>query len=359
MLVDVLALVVGVAILTLGAELLVKGAAGIASRTGLSSVVIGLTVVAFGTSTPELAVGTFAALRGETDLAVGNVVGSNIANVLLVLGLSATVATGGLVVAYRIVRIDVPVMVAVSLLTTVLAWNGVLGRGEGALLVTGLVVYMIWTVRAARNAPDDIVVEYDDAVAARSRPIWQLVALVIGGLVALIVASRLLVTSASSIAEEFGVSDLVVGLTVVAVGTSAPEIATSLLAAMRGERDLAVGNAVGSNLINLLGVLGVSSMVASGGVRVSDAARTFDLPVMTAVAIACLPIFFSGFAVKRWEGIVFLVVYVLYIGYLVVDGVGHDAADELRAGMLFSVPIVLLTLGVIATRQRPARGRPD
>jgi cation:H+ antiporter len=352
-LIDIVVFAVGVAILVVGAELLVKGAAGIAGRTGLSPVVIGLTVVAFGTSTPELAVSVQAALRGEADLAVGNVVGSNIANVLLVLGLSAIVAVGGLVVAQRIVRIDVPVMIVVSALTAVLAWNGTLGRIEGALLVAGLLGYVIWMVRAARNEAAEIVAEYDEAIGTAERPMWQLVGLVVAGLGALVGGSRLLVTSASSIAESFGVSELVIGLTIVAVGTSAPEIATSVLAAIRGERDIAVGNVVGSNIFNLLGVLGLSSAVASGGVAVSDAARTFDLPVMTAVAVACLPIFFNGFVVKRWEGIVFLAVYVVYVAYLVIDGTDHGAANELRAGLLFSAPILLLTVAVVAWRNRP------
>jgi cation:H+ antiporter len=351
-LIDVIVLAIAIVVLAIGAEVLVKGAAGIARRTGLSPVVIGLTVVAFGTSAPELAVGVVAALRDESDLVVGNVVGSNIANVLLVLGLSSIVAAGGLVVAFRIVRIDVPVMVGLSVLTLVFAWNGVVGRLEGAVMGIGLVVYMAWTVRATRSASAEIVAEYDEGIGRDERPMWQWVALVLVGLVALAVSSALLVSAASSIAVEFGVSELVIGLTIVAVGTTAPEIATSLLAAARGERDLAVGNVVGSNIFNLLGVLGLSAVVAQGGVPVADAARTFDLPVMTVVAIACLPIFFTGYSVKRWEGFVFLVAYAVYVAYLLIDGIGHDAADELRDAILFTAPLLVLTLAVIAWRHK-------
>ncbi|MEX2627925.1 MAG: calcium/sodium antiporter, partial [Ilumatobacteraceae bacterium] len=250
---------VGVVALVAGAESLVRGAARLAIRTGLSPIVVGLTVVAFGTSAPELAVSVGASFAGEADIALGNVVGSNIANVLLVLGLSALVG-GSLAVAQRIVRVDVPIVIGVSVLVLALGLNGTLGRAEGAMLVAVLAVYLVWTVLGALRGtstplPVDGVDALEDPRLSSSSPLAE-VGFVIAGLVLLVVGSQALVSAATDIAVALGVSQLVIGLTVVAIGTSLPEVATSILAAARGERDLAVGNAIGSNLFNLLAVLG-------------------------------------------------------------------------------------------------------
>lgn len=346
---------VGLVALVAGAELLVRGAARLAARTGLSSVVIGLTVVAFGTSTPELAVSASAALDGSGDLAVGNVVGSNIANVLLILGLSAVIG-GALVVAQRIVRLDVPLMIAASAAVWLLALDGRIGRFEGAALAAALLVYTAWTVISARREDTEIVAEYDEALdptALRRTPVALDVALVVAGLAALVLGARWLVDAASTIAADLGASDLVIGLTVVAIGTSMPELATSVVAAVRGERDIAVGNVVGSNLFNLLGVLGLSALLADGGIAVLDAARDFDLPVMTAVAVACLPVFVSGFVLRRWEGAVFVAYYAAYVTYLVLDATDAAAFDPFRAALVgFVAPLTALTLVVVTVRAR-------
>jgi cation:H+ antiporter len=356
-------LIVGIAILVVGAELLVRGASRIATRTGISSIVIGLTVVAFGTSTPELAVSVSSSLDDKADLAIGNVVGSNIANILLVLGLAAAVG-GGLTVAQRIVRLDVPVMIGVSVLVWLMAIDRRISTIDGIVLVVGLLAYTGWTLRQARR-PDPVAdAEYDQAlddIAETSTTgrtsVWIDLGLVVIGLAGLVIGARLLVDSASEIARGLGVPDLVIGLTVVAVGTSMPEIATSVVAAARGERDLAVGNAIGSNLFNLLCVLGLTAVVAPGGVPVSDGAVTFDIPVMTAVAIAALPIFFNGFALKRWEGIVFLAYYALYVTFLVLDATDHAARDGFAAAMTtFVLPLTAITLVVVGARASRARG---
>lgn len=343
----------GVGLLVGGAELLVRGAAGIAAKAGLSSIVIGLTVVAMGTSTPEFAVSARDALGGDGDLAIGNVVGSNIANVLLILGVSALVG-GGLVVAERIVRTDVPLMVGASLLVVLMALDGSIARLEGLLLVVLLVVYIVWTVRGARREDAAVVAENDEAIdpeALARTPMVAAVGLVLGGLALLVLGAQWLVGSASTVAAELGASELVIGLTVVAAGTSMPELATSVVAALRGQRDIAVGNVVGSNLFNLLGVLGASAALAGGGIRVLDAARTFDLPVMTAVAVACLPVFFDGYVLRRWEGALFITYYVAYLAYLVLDATDATAFDPFQAAMLgFVVPLTAVTLAVVGVR---------
>ncbi len=303
----VLGLVIGVGCLVAGAELLVKGAAAIATRLGVQPVVIGLTVVAFGTSAPELAVSVGSGLSGNADVAFGNVAGSNIVNILLILGTSAVV--GGLAVSQRIVRIDVPLLIGVSIVALLMSLDNRIGRIDGVILFSGVITYTWWLIRASRRETADIALEYEEAIDAvegsvAERPIVTQVALVIGGLVVLVIGSQLLVNSATDIAASLGVSDLVIGLTVVAIGTSLPELATSIMAALRGQRDIAVGNVVGSCLFNLMCVLGLTGVVSPDGVSVGDASLQLDFPVMIAASIVLLPIFWNGFQIKRWEGIV-------------------------------------------------------
>jgi cation:H+ antiporter len=356
---EYLLFVLGVAALVVGAEVLVRGASALAVRTGLSPVVVGLTVVAFGTSTPELAVSVGAAFRDEAALAVGNVVGSNIFNILGVLGLSAVVG-GGLVVAQKIVRIDVPIMIGVSVLLLLLSLDNRIGRVEGIVLFAGIVAYTVWTVRASRNESAEVAAEYDEAVAAPTRPVFVDLGLVVGGVVLLVVGADWMVGAASDIARSFGVSDLVIGLTVVAVGTSAPELATSVVAAARGERDIAVGNAVGSNIFNILSVLGLTAIVAPGGLPISDDALRLDMPVMVAVAVACLPVFFNGYLLKRWEGTVFVAYYVAYVVFLVLDQTGSGLRDPFAVVMgVFVIPLTVLTLAVVAVRAWRAHREPS
>jgi cation:H+ antiporter len=346
-----LVLVVGVAALIIGAEVLVKGASAVAVRTGLSPVVVGLTVVAFGTSTPELAVSVGAAYRDEAGLAIGNVVGSNIFNVLGVLGLSAVVG-GGLVVAQKIVRIDVPIMVGVSVLVLLMSLDNMIGRLEGILLFAGIIAYTVWTVRSSRSETAEVEAEYDEAFAGPpTRHVAVDVAFILVGIGLLVLGAGWMVGSASEIASNLGVSDLVIGLTVVAVGTSAPELATSVVAALRGERDIAVGNVVGSNIFNILCVLGLTGIVSPSGLAVSDDALRLDLPIMLAVAIACLPVFFNGFELKRWEGALFALYYVAYVTFLVLDQTGSGLRDPFAVAMVgFVLPLTALTLVVVAVR---------
>jgi cation:H+ antiporter len=343
------ALVVGLGALVMGAEYLVKGAASIATRLGIQPVIIGLTVVAFGTSAPELAVSVGAAFSGSTDLAFGNVVGSNIANILLILGASAVVS--GLAVSQRIVRIDVPLLVGASVLALVLSLDNRLGRLDGAILFAGVVAYTGWLIRDAMRETPAVLEEYAESVDDLEEdiadlPVWMQVAFLVGGLVGLLIGSQLLVGSATDIATSLGISDLVIGLTVVSVGTSLPELATSMLAAFRGQRDIAVGNVVGSNLFNLLSVLGATALVAPSGIPVSDASLRFDFPIMLAATIVLAPVFWNGFEIKRWEGGVFLAFYAVFVTYLVLDTSDHAAAAVVGPAALIVTPLVLMTFAV-------------
>lgn len=344
----------GLILLIGGAELLVRGAGRLATALGISPLVVGLTVVAFATSAPELAVSVGSALGGQADIALGNVVGSTIANVLLILGLSALVAP--LVVRSQLVRFDVPVMIGAAVLVLLLGLDGTIGRSDGLALTVGIVCYVVRVVVVSRCDPDAVVV--DDVDDADPSPLRD-AALVVAGLALLVVGSNLLLGAAVAVAERLGISELVIGLTLIAVGTSLPEIATSMLAVMRGDRDLAVGNAVGSNVFNLLAVLGVTGVVAPGGVPVARGALDFDLPVMVAVTVACLPIFFTGDRISRREGALFVAYYVAYTAYLLLDAAGHDALEPFSAIMLwFVVPLTVLTVGGSVGRSLRRRRSP-
>jgi cation:H+ antiporter len=343
-----LLLALGLVVLTLGAEALVRGASGIAARLGVSALIIGLTVVAFGTSAPELAVSVSSTLAGQGDIALGNAVGSNIFNVLFILGVSALIAP--LSVASQLIRFDVPVMIGVSVLVLLFAVDGSIGRLEGGLLFAGLLAYIAFQVVQARRESQTMSLDEIPGVGSAAS-VWRLAVYVLVGLAALVIGSRLMVDAAVAIALQLGLSELVVGLTIVAVGTSLPEVATSVVAALRGERDLAVGNAVGSNVFNLLGALGLAGALAPDGVPVAAQALRFDLPVMVAVAVACLPIFVTGREIARWEGALFLAYYVAYTAWVVMSATGEGPVHAFRTAMLgFALPLTAVTLLVLWVR---------
>ena len=346
---------IGFVLLIAGAELLVRGASRLAAVFGISPLVIGLTVVAFGTSSPELAVSVLSASAGQADIAVGNVVGSNIFNVLFILGISAMITP--LVVAQQLVRLEVPLMIGTAALLPVLAWDGRLGLIDGLLLAGGVVAYTVWTVRRSRRESAAVQEEYArefggeaDPAPSKAQPMKQ-IGLIVAGLALLLLGSNWLVDGAVSIARAFGVSELIIGLTIIAAGTSMPEVATSIMASIRGERDIAVGNVVGSNIFNILAVLGLSAVVSPVGVAVSSTALAFDIPVMIAVSLACLPIFFTGHLIARWEGALFFGLYLAYTGYLILGAMHHDRLGQFSSTMLwFVLPLTVITLAVSAFR---------
>lgn len=346
-------LIAGLVLLVAGAEVLVRGAAKLAAQFGIPPLIIGLTVVAFGTSAPETAVSVQAALDGSGDLAIGNVVGSNIANVLLILGLTALIAP--LIVSRQLIRLDVPIMIGASLLTFGLAWDGSLSRLDGALLFAGVLAYtgfLIYSARKDKGGDDDEFAKEFGLDEAPKPYAWAInLGLIIAGLVLLVTGSNFLVEGAVTLARALGLSELVIGLTVIAIGTSLPELATSIIAAFKGERDIAVGNIVGSNIFNLLCVLGLASLVSPAAIPVAANALAFDFPVMIAVAVACLPIFFSGYRINRWEGLLFLAYYVAYTLYLILSSTGRPFADVMGEAILgYVLPLTAVTLVVIAGR---------
>ena len=348
--------------LVVGADLLVRGASKLALSFGISPLVVGLTIVAMGTSAPEVAVSVGAVLNGKTDIAVGNVVGSNIFNVLFILGLSALVTP--LAVHGQVVRQEVPIMLGVSLLLVVLALDGRIAALEGALLFALLLAYVGFVVVQSRRQTQADAAEFDEELQPAAVGSWDSrlpvqLGLIAVGLAALVAGSNALVTASVAFAQALGVSDVVIGLTIVAAGTSMPEVATSVAAALKGERDIAVGNVVGSNVFNILGCLGLSGLVAgfapgAGALLIAPAVLAFDLWVMLAVTLACLPVFITGRVIARWEGAVFLAYYVAYVGYLVMQAQHHAALPFFSQAMLsFVLPLTVVTLVVLVLR--PAR----
>lgn len=366
----------GFILLVGGGEALVRGAASLGRTVGLSSLIIGLTVVSFATSAPELAVSTGAALSGSPGLAVGNVVGSNIANILFVMGLTAIF--GALFVKVQLIKADIPIMIGLSVLALLMALDGGYSFLDGVVLLGLLLVYLLLTLVMARRQTrrdareESSQVDADRAFGGGSvrttkglrtsklRAVLVDVLLVLGGVVLLVIGAQMLVTASSTIATVLGVSDLIIGLTIVAIGTSLPELATSIIAALRGERDMAVGNLVGSNIFNIGAVLGITAIIAPEGVEVASAAVNFDLPVMIATALVLLPLAFTAQSIGRWEGLVLVGLYSAYVVYLVLYAAGHAALEPFSAAMLwFVLPITALWItalvgyevGVLRTRR--------
>lgn len=384
----------GLVLLVFGGEVLVRGASALALTIGLSPLIVGLTVVAFATSAPELAVTLRAATNGSPELAIGNVVGSNIANVLLVLGVGALIGT--LAVKSRVVKQDIPVMIGMSVLLFIVARDGNVGTLEGAILLVCLIVYVARMVfvslRETASGESDpflqqpivdgppqpvelpveagsFAAEYEQESPPRAvreaphleevpekplNPVMSLLLVAIG-VAMLVFGAQLLVTGAKQIATGLGVSELVIGLTVVAVGTSLPELATSIIAVRKGERDIAVGNAVGSNIFNIGIVIGLSAMVVPGGLPIPPSAINLDIPLVILTALLLLPIAITGAVIGRAEGALLVGSYVLYTGYLLLDSSDHDALVPYSFVMIWIVIpliVVILVVGLISDLRR-------
>jgi len=349
-------LLLGLVLLVAGGEVLVRGASALAAAFRISPLVIGLTVVAFGTSAPELGVSLQAALTGNADVAIGNVVGSNIVNLLVVLGASAIVAP--LIVSSQLIRLDVPLMILACIGMWVSSLDGVISRGEGAVMFVSLLVYIVYSIRASRRETVEVAEQAGEGAESGIKHLAIQAGLLIGGLVMLSFGARFLVEGAIAIATSLGVSQLVIGLTVVAVGTSLPEVVTSLVAAYRGQRDIAVGNVVGSNLFNVCCVAGLTSIAAPEGIPVGQQAIQFDLPIMVAVAVICFPVFCLGGVIKRFEGGLFLLYFGLYTAFLIVSSTDPESTNEFGGTLLkIVVPLTILTLGVSYWEGRRMKSR--
>ena len=354
-----LTLAAGLVLLVVGAEFLVKGASKIAAILQISPLIIGLTIVAYGTSAPEMSVSIMSTYSGQGDIAVGNVVGSNICNILLVLGMSSVVAP--LLVTKQIIRSDVPIMICVSLLLLMFGLDGQISRVDGIILFIGGVLYTLSLIyqSSKQGAEQDEFAEEYGFSGEVTTALWiKNIVFVVGGSILLILGSRFLVKSAVEIATDFGVSELLIGLTIVAFGTSLPELATSVVASFRGETDIAVGNVLGSNIFNILAVLGVAGALSPDGIVVNQSIIRFDLLVAIAVAFACLPIFYSGKRIDRWEGLLFLFYYLVYNGYLILNAIDSQILPTYIAILLYgAIPLTIIGLIVAAILEKQAENK--
>lgn len=324
MLSAILLCAVGLVALVIGAELVVRGGAQFASHLGISPLTVGVTVVAVGTSAPELAVGIDAALSDAGPLAVGNIVGTNTVNILFILGLSALIDP--LKLRRQTVQFDLPVIVLVSLLLLGMSWDGLLDRFDGAVMVVGALCYtaaILWLARREGRAvqaefADDLVLEYGVRLLDRSQFIRSALKLA-AGIAIIVIGADWLVDGGVALARLWGVSDAFIGLTIVALGTSSPELVTAIVSTIRKERDIAVGNLIGSSVYNILAILGITSLAPASGVPVTPELIRVDIPVMVATGFACVPVFLSGMRVTRGEGALFVGAYLLYLTYLIVS----------------------------------------
>lgn len=326
MLVDIVLLIVGLTVLYFGAEAMVKGASQLALNLGIAPMIVGLTVVAFGTSAPEFVISLIAAFEGSAGISVGNIIGSNIANLALILGIAAVISP--MPVDARALRRDYPVMLGAGVLFYLVSLDGHIERWEGGILFAGIVGYVLWSMlhaqklRRAASAGESVeevdseLSEEDVAAAARTSRLKN-VGYLIGGLIGLTIGAKLMVDGAVSIAQSMGISDFVIGVTIVAFGTSLPELATSVVAAVRKESDISIGNVIGSNIFNVLFIMGVVPMIF--GMDVSDRALTVDFPIMLGVTVIAFPLMRVGYRLTRLKGAFFLLIYASYILSLILN----------------------------------------
>ena len=339
---SLLQLLCGLVLLIAGAELLVRCAMRIAANLKIRPLLIGLTVVALGSSAPQMTVSLQAAFNDTPDIAVGSVIGSNIFNILVTLGLSALIIP--LRVSRQLVRLDIPLMILASGLVFALALNKELDRLDGVILLCGLLIYFGLLLRQSRHSGHHHASHELPPTSSLHNGLLMLAALALLGL-----AGHLLLGAAVNIATELGLSERIIGLTIIAVSTSLPQLATSLIAALRGQREIAVGNVIGSNVFNLLGVLGLTALVAPQPLSVSPNALTFDLPVMLGVAALCLPVFYAGYRVTRGEGVLLLGLYLAYGLHVVSFTTGMPLAAKLEHLMLFYILPALLVFILLST----------
>ena len=348
----ILLFIAGLFILILGADLLVRGASRLAAAFGISPLVIGLTIVAIGTASPEIAVSIQAAANGQGDLTLGNVLGSNIFNILFILGVTSIVAP--IVIAKQLIRKDAPILLGISLLVFVLALDGNLGAFDGIILLLLVAIYIYFAVKQSHSESREVQKEYAKEYAQKesrtTKNFISNISFILVGLGLLVWGSNWLVDSAVQIAKVLGVSELVIGLTIVAIGTSLPEVATSVIAALKGESDIAVGNAVGSNIFNLLGVLGIGSLVSPNGIFVAPHVLQFDLPVMIFVALVTLPVFYIDSRISRIEGGLLFSYYIVYMVYIILRAAESVTLSSMQFFIAFFVPITFIALVVVAVR---------
>lgn len=344
--------IVGLITLIAGAEILVRGAARLAAIFGVSPLVIGLTIVAFGTSSPELAVSVQSALAGQADISIGNVIGSNVFNIFFILGIAALIRP--IKIAEQLIRLDAPIMVGVSIFALLLALDGWLSRLEGIILFALLIIYIVFTLWASKKENKEVQEEYAEEYSSTETKGWKTISknlfFVGAGLAMLYFGSNWLVEAAIIIARTFGVSELVIGLTIVAAGTSMPEVATSIVAAMKGEGDISAGNVIGSNIFNILGVLGVAAATTPESIPVAANILRFDLPIAIFAAVVTIPVFIVDNYISRYDGLIFFSYFVFYNVLVVMRALSNPSVPMLESFLNAYIPLTFFIFVALAAR---------
>lgn len=335
----------GMLLLIIGSDLLIRGASALSLSFKVSPLVIGLTVVAFGTSAPEIAVSLGSVFSGNSNLAFSNVLGSNIFNILFILGIASLIKP--IKIDQQIIKKETRLMILFSIILTVFSLNGIITRMEGMILFVGIIVYTIWTIKKSRDEYKAIQDEYNqhlEAVKIKTGHLSFNIILVILGLTLLVIGAKGVVTSAVQIAQYFGISDLVIGLTIIAAGTSLPELATSVFASFKGKGDIAVSNVIGSNIFNILCIIGLAAIFSKHGIIVSLDKMNFDFIIFIASTILCLPFFKSHFCLSRMEGSCFIIIYLLYISFLISSTQGLGIAHHIKYMTIFFTLMIFIFL---------------
>jgi len=358
MLIAAAILLIGLLLLGLGGDILIRGSVALADRTGISRLLIGLTIISIGTSAPEFAISAYASWLGKTDIALGNIIGSNIFNVLFALGIAAIISN--LRIHRKTNIIDVPIMLGISVLAYVMSFTGNINRWSGLVLFTIFIVFNLFLIFYERKHPGEaaeISAEAEELLKHKKSIPVSIVFIVIG-LILLAVGSKVLVKGAEDLARLMHLSELIISLTIVAIGTSVPEAITAMIAAFHRETDMAVGNIIGSNIANISGVLGLSALLAPHGIAVPIEVLQFDFPLMLASSFACLPIFYTGHQVSRGEGIILLTYYILFITYVILRATHHPDLNLFNDALLFfCAPLTILTLGILVYREHQKRSK--
>lgn len=350
-LVDYLKFAIGLALVLAGSELFVRTAVRLSSLLGRSRMFIGLTVVAFGTSAPELAIGVLGVVNQNTGIGIGNVIGSNILNILFVLGLAALIRP--LIVRHRTIKREIPILLAISLFFSLIAYNGQIGLMEAALMVCALIGYLIYIARFSKTSDDPGVYNIIEPAGKKVSGMTLAVSipLIAAAIFLLAAGSHWTIKGAVNIAAGLGVSELTIGLTIVALGTSLPEIATSLMAIRKNEQELAIGNVIGSCIFNLLAIPAIMTLVKSSPLAIDSDIILIDLPIMILSVVVCLPVFFSQHRISRQEGLLFLIYYAVYVMmlYLRESAISILEEQKIILGML-GIPMIMATLIIVAIR---------
>lgn len=356
MLTSIAVLIAGLIMLSLGGDMLVRGAASLAERTGMSRMLIGLTIISIGTSAPEFAISAYASWLGKTDIALGNIIGSNIFNVLFALGFAAIITN--LHIRRKTNMLDVPIMLGISVLAYVMSFTGMINRWHGLTLFAVFIGFNIFLIIYERKHPQEAaeIASETSTVLKKRLSIPMILILLLAGFALLTIGSKVLVKGAVDLARLMHLSELIISLTIVAIGTSLPEAITAIIAAMHDETDMAVGNIIGSNIVNISGVLGLSAILAPHGVPVAAEVLRFDFPVMLAASFACLPIFYTGHMVSRGEGFVLFAYYILFLGYVVLRAIQHPSLALYDDALLyFCAPLTILTACIYSYREHKLR----